>query len=132
MVEGERPKSLEPCLELTLKLVCHLPPYIRLLNQTFQNPPPQFLSQFLWPVGRAGGHTIPPTPLKFIVMLRQKFRQRIATERPLKATERQENLYFCLELYTIIGCHPPYSRLLNQTFKNPPPQFLTQIYTFLH
>ena len=27
-------------------------------------------------VGGAGGLTIPPTPLKFIVMLRQKFRQR--------------------------------------------------------
>ena len=28
-----------------------------------------------------------------------------------------------LMLYTKFGCHPPYSRLLNRTFKNPPPQF---------
>ena len=28
-----------------------------------------------------------------------------------------------LMLYIKFGCHPPYSRLLNQTFKNPPPQF---------
>ena len=28
-----------------------------------------------------------------------------------------------LMLYIKFGCHPPYSRLLNRTFKNPPPQF---------
>ena len=51
----------------------------------------------------------------------------MATNRPLKATERQENLDFCLEPYTIIGCHPPpYIRLLHQKFQNPPPQFLCQ------
>ena len=39
-----------------------------------------------------------------------------------------------LMLYTKFGCNPPppYIRLLNQKFQNPPPQFSTQIYTFLH
>ena len=45
-------------LMLYIKFGCHPPPpYIRLLNQTFQNPPPQFLSLFLWPVGGAGRPT---------------------------------------------------------------------------
>ena len=52
-------------LMLYTKFGCHPPPpYIRLLNQTFQNPPPQFLSLFLWPVGGAGGDNVPPNPSK--------------------------------------------------------------------
>ena len=51
--QGERPQSLNPCLELTLKLVATHPPNSCILNQTFKNLPPH-CCQFPWPVECAG------------------------------------------------------------------------------
>ena len=50
----------------------------------------------LWGVHVGSPYQTPS--LEFIVKLRQKLRQGLVTKRPLKATERQENLNFCLEL----------------------------------
>ena len=94
MVEGERPKSLEPCLELTLKLVCHLPPYIRVLNQTFQNPPPQFLSQFLWPVGGVWGAHHTPHPSKIYCDAQAK--DMSSTSQKGKLLKYTKYFYLCL------------------------------------
>ena len=72
--------------------------------------------------------------VRYIVKLRQgsgKDRQGMAPKaKALKALKLKP----LPRAYTKVGCHhhPPYIRLLHHKFQNPPPQFLTQIYTFLH
>ena len=67
-----------------------------------------FLSSLLWSSGKGKG---------------KGGRPRKVTQRSFKDGGWWMVDILSLMLYTKFGCHPPYSRLLNQTFKNPPPQF---------